>query len=119
MCRMIGAICEKEIEPREVLVDGDNAFTYQSLEHPDGWGLVYYKDKLPLVKKSIVPAIIDLKFRSACFDSKSKLFIGHIRRATTGSVELSNNHPFVFENWSFGHNGQISNFLDKLSLIHI
>jgi predicted glutamine amidotransferase len=37
-------------------------------------------------------------------------FIGHVRAATIGDVNISNNHPFRYKKFLFAHNGTIHKF---------
>lgn len=55
----------------------------------------------------------DCNLKSTARQIRSPLFLAHVRAATGGGTRRDNCHPFVFENWSFQHNGQISNF-DRL-----
>lgn len=46
--------------------------------------------------------------------------MAHVRASTTGATMRSNCHPFVYQNWSFAHNGQIGGFQKmKRSLEHL
>ena len=111
MCRFAAFLSTQEIPLYRFLIPGGNSFTLQSLDHPDGWGIAHYQDGEPDIVKSILPAIADPLFETMCFARKTKLLLGHIRRATTGEVCEANTHPFRYKSWTFIHNGQISNFV--------
>ena len=110
MCRLLAFRCREPIPICRSLIGGDNSFAVQSLEHPDGWGLAYYVDRIPHVVKSILPAISDRQFERFSLAVESRTLLAHIRRATTGQISSRNCHPFQFGPWVFAHNGFIRNF---------
>ena len=77
----------------------------------DGFGIAWYGDRPePGRYRDILPAWSDCNLKSLARQIRSPLFLAHVRAATGGGTRRDNCHPFVFENWSFQHNGQISNF---------
>jgi glutamine amidotransferase len=92
------------------LIGGDNSFAFQSLEHPDGWGIAHHDGVEPQLVKSVLPAITDEVFEQLAFSVKAPTVLAHIRRATTGRVAARNCHPFRRGQWVFAHNGQIANY---------
>ncbi|AGB69836.1 MULTISPECIES: class II glutamine amidotransferase [Rhizobium] len=80
----------------------------------DGFGIAWYGNRPePGRYRDILPAWSDCNLKSLARQIRSPLFLAHVRAATGGGTRRDNCHPFVFENWSFQHNGQISNF-DRL-----
>ena len=80
----------------------------------DGFGIAWYGDRPePGRYRDILPAWSDCNLKSLARQIRSPLFLAHVRAATGGGTRRDNCHPFVLENWSFQHNGQISNF-DRL-----
>ncbi len=89
--------------------------------HKDGWGVTFYegkacrtfKDPLPSCESEIARLVKD-------YPIKSCSVIAHIRQANRGSVCLANTHPFVRplwgRNWTFAHNGQLSNYQEVLQV---
>lgn len=74
----------------------------------DGFGVCWYgDDPLPGVFKDVMPAWSDANFSNICRLVKSDLFMAHVRASTHGETSRANCHPFVYERWSFMHNGQI------------
>jgi glutamine amidotransferase len=110
VCRLLALRAKEPIPICRSLIGGDNSFAVQSLEHPDGWGLAYYVDRIPHVVKSILPAISDQQFERISLAVESSTLLAHIRRATTGAISARNCHPFQFGPWVFAHNGFIRNF---------
>jgi predicted glutamine amidotransferase len=82
--------------------------------NPDGWGLAVYPDgKGALVIKEDLPGATSKlsKFLSTYDLLKSKIIIGHVRKASRGAVRFSNSHPFSRElggvQYVLAHNGTI------------
>jgi len=77
----------------------------------DGFGLGWYdkKDEPGLYKVSD-PAWSNENIHDICAQTQSRLFMAHIREATTGEVQRSNTHPFKYKNWLFQHNGRVNGF---------
>nr|WP_316651815.1 class II glutamine amidotransferase [uncultured Gellertiella sp.] len=77
----------------------------------DGFGVAWYGDHAePGRYRDILPAWADCNLKSIARQIRSPLFLAHVRAATGGGTRRDNCHPFVHENWSFMHNGQIADF---------
>ncbi|PWE56101.1 class II glutamine amidotransferase [Metarhizobium album] len=77
----------------------------------DGFGVAWYGDRPdPGRYRDILPAWSDCNLRSIARQIRSPLFLAHVRAATHGGTRRDNCHPFIHENWSFMHNGQIGDF---------
>jgi len=77
----------------------------------DGFGIAWYGERPePGSYRDILPAWSDDNLRSLSRQIRSGLFLAHIRASTAGRTARDNCHPFVFERWSFMHNGQVSPF---------
>lgn len=92
------------------LLSAENALQYQSLEHPDGWGIGYYLEQTPHLIRAETPAIEDHIFRKVSGVVSSQTVLAHIRKATQGQSHVLNSHPFQFGKWLFAHNGNIKDF---------
>jgi predicted glutamine amidotransferase len=79
--------------------------------HKDGWGIVAYaKGKPFLYAKNYKDAFNDPKYSAAIEGLKDKKFdivIGHLRKASVGSKNKNNAHPFIYNNFSFCQNGTV------------
>lgn len=108
MCMLFGFTADKSYNINPVL----KTFFKHSERHSDGWGMGYYKDGNSIVVKEPVRAL-DSDYLKSIRKLEVNLSIAHIRKATKGSVQLSNTHPFVRKiadkNWIFAHNGSIDN----------
>lgn len=121
MCRMIGmrSTAEYSIEPD--LAASPHDLCHQSrcdrsgTDHPDGWGVGWYKSGRPVVHRQVASAFTDPRFNDAARQCVSTAAIAHVRKASVGSLALVNTHPFAIGQWLFAHNGTIDErFLSKL-----
>ncbi|MCA9561971.1 MAG: class II glutamine amidotransferase [Myxococcales bacterium] len=110
MCRLFGFRSVIQSQVHRSLLSADNALAVQSQKHPDGWGVAYYHDNAPHVIKGVATAMEDQIFRRVSGVVASETVLAHIRKATTGEVNILNSHPFQFGRWVFAHNGQIANY---------
>ena len=77
----------------------------------DGFGIAWYGERRePGCYRDILPAWSDDNLRSLSRQIRSGLFLAHVRASTAGRTSRDNCHPFVFDRWSFMHNGQLSPF---------
>ncbi len=85
-----------------------------SAGHTDGWGFaVYNPDSSLLVKKDPSSAFENPAYRAFCDVIglvNPVLVLGHLRKASRGSVALENTHPYSFGQYSFCHNGTIMDY---------
>lgn len=82
--------------------------------NPDGWGVAAYPDgKGALIIKEDLPgATSELSKYLSTYDLlKSRIIIGHVRRANRGAVRFSNSHPFSRvlggRDYAYAHNGTV------------
>ena len=77
----------------------------------DGCGVGWYGERPePGLYRGILPAWSDANLVSLCGQIRSRLFLAHVRAATSGGVSAANCHPFAFERHLFMHNGQIGGY---------
>jgi glutamine amidotransferase len=77
---------------------------------PVGWGIGYYKDGEPLVRKCPLEEREEIDLHDLMAETRSDLIIGHVREPTVGSLRAENTHPFRFRHWLFAHSGTIRRF---------
>ena len=68
---------------------------------------------MPGIYRGILPAWSDANLASLCHQIQSRLFLAHVRSATSGEVATANCHPFTASRHLFMHNGQIGEY-DRL-----
>lgn len=77
----------------------------------DGFGISWYGgSREPGLYRECLPAWSDENLLSICRMVNSHLFIAHVRASTIGETMRTNCHPFIHNQWSFAHNGQIGGF---------
>ena len=62
MCRLFGFRSLVDLPVHHSLREAENALAKQSVHHPDGWGIGYYLDGLPYLKKSADSAFRDYEY---------------------------------------------------------
>ena len=118
MCRWV-AYAGTQIYLEDLLFHQEHSIVKQSLAatqsswvtNGDGFGVAWYAQKrTPGLFKDILPAWNDSNLRSLAAHIQTKLFFAHVRATTGTSISRNNCHPFVWENWTFMHNGKIGNW---------
>ncbi len=110
MCRLFGFKSVLDSQVHRSLIQADNALADQSMKHPDGWGVAYYRENVPHLIKSTDRAFDDHIFHKVSGVVSSKTVLAHIRKATQGIHSLINSHPFQYGHWVFAHNGNLKDF---------
>lgn len=110
MCRLFGFRTSVVSRAHRSLVAADNALAEQARLHPHGWGIGYFQGGQAYLVKSDHPAADCSSFRRAADRLASDALIAHVRRATVGSVDTFNTHPFRSGRWLFAHNGTVAGF---------
>jgi predicted glutamine amidotransferase len=112
MCRLFGQHAHPGFDTTEPLCSAENALRFQSHRHPHGWGIGWYVDGAPHVRRGILPAHADDSFAIAGREIRSAVVIAHVRDASVGPVLHENTHPFMSDHWLFAHNGTVARFRD-------
>jgi glutamine amidotransferase len=116
MCRFYGFQSNEFTKVECSLVHAQNALLHQSRSdlrgeaHPDGWGIVCYRDSQLQPERRATAAHEDIWFSVAAERTYSKMVIAHIRKATVGKPSVENTHPFTHGCWTFAHNGTVAGF---------
>ena len=115
-CRMLGVI-GKSIPATDLLLQFQQLAQYgqvvpdaTSPGHHDGWGIVTIRDHIQVEGKSSHDASESLEFQRCATDlgnNFSGILFAHLRKASRGSVNLENAHPFVHDPYVFMHNGTV------------
>jgi len=97
--------------PHSLVSQSKTAHESMSSVNADGCGIGWYGERAePARFRSVHPAWGDENLRSLCRQIRSRLFVGHIRAATSGGVSSVNCHPFVAGRHMFLHNGSVGGF---------
>lgn len=104
------------------LIYQPNSLKALGASNPNGWGLGFYNNIEPIVLRGQSAANTDPDFNLAAKEvagSGAIIAVGHVRRASSGLVNIPDPHPFErYKNgtwWLFCHNGGI----DKTILINL
>lgn len=131
MCRLFGFVANAPTRVECSLVHSVNSLVAQSAhdmvgkQHEHGWGVAEYPDGVPILEKQAWAAYHGEHFKKAAARVYAKIVIAHVRRATVGTPEVDNTHPFTHGRWAFAHNGTVPNFdqvrdilLDDIDPLH-
>jgi predicted glutamine amidotransferase len=110
MCRLFGQHAHPDVDACAPLCGAENALRFQSHKHPHGWGIGWYVNGAPRVRRGLLPAHADEGFVQAGREIRSHVVVAHVRDASVGPVRHENTHPFVFDRWLFAHNGTVARF---------
>jgi len=109
MCELLGLCFNTEVS-FHLAFSGLKA---GAMENPDGWGVAWYDEYGTQIVKESRPAFrsrLAQNFQES-LGARSRIFVSHIRRATSGAVGYCNTHPFYRrfdqKTWVFAHNGTI------------
>jgi glutamine amidotransferase len=118
MCRWV-AYAGPEIYLEDLIFHQEHSIVSQSLAatqsswvtNGDGFGVAWYtKRTTPGLFKDVLPAWNDSNLRSIAAHIQTRMFFAHVRATTGTAVNRSNCHPFIWQNWTFMHNGKIGNW---------
>lgn len=104
MCRLLAFSSIERKSFYEVVGSNFAQFVDLSSEHKDGWGIASEGK----ITKDVNPANDSVSFDATVEELKSDGALLHLRLASKGiTVDIDNNHPFTFGQFSFMHNGTI------------
>lgn len=126
MCRLLGYL-GSPILLDYILSKPEHSLIVQSYQpremtagllNADGFGIGWYhqtQEIEPFVYKQTMPIWNDVNLEQLSRYIESGCVVANVRSASTGqSVDLSNCHPFKYQNLLFTHNGVIENFRTSL-----
>lgn len=98
--------------PHSLLTQSQDATEAKLAVNGDGFGIAWYQDgeNRPGLYRDVMPAWSDGNLPSLCRMIRAPVFLAHVRASTGAETSRLNCHPFVSDNWSFMHNGQVGGF---------
>ena len=110
MCELLGLCFNTEVTVHLAF----SGLKAGATENPDGWGVAWYDENGTQIIKEARP--VDRSRLATSFmedlGARSRIFVSHIRSATTGAAGYVNTHPFYRrfdrKTWIFAHNGTIN-----------
>ena len=109
MCELLGLSFNKDVTVHLAF----SGLKVGATDNPDGWGVAWYDEYGSQIIKESRPVDRSRLARSFLEDlgARSRIFVSHIRRATSGSAGYVNTHPFYRRHnqktWVFAHNGTL------------
>jgi len=116
-CRFWGMIAQDALPQSVVLghlINLPNSLKNLGATNPDGWGLGYYNNSEPTVRRGEPAANIDPNFDVAAQEvasSGGRIGLGHVRKSASPPYNIPDPHPFnrtkMGKTWTFAHHGTI------------
>ncbi len=114
MCRLFARACSHAYPATFGLLETPNSVEEQSRREPDGYGIGYFDPTgAPHAIRRARAAYEDHAFAQEAHELRSRMFVAHIRFATTGANLERNTHPFIQSGRLLAHNGVVQG-LDEL-----
>jgi predicted glutamine amidotransferase len=109
MCRLFGMSGgSNRVSATFWLLEAPDSLAEQSRREPDGTGVgCFDPNGTPGIFKQPLAAYEDQAFAKEAKELQSRVFVAHIRYASTGEVASQNTHPFEQRGRLFAHNGVI------------
>lgn len=112
MCRLLGLVASQPVDLWFSMAEAPAHFRALGQNNPDGWGLGYFVDGRPEVKKKALPATGEIPPEEAAAAARSDLLMAHVRRSSRAPRAARNTHPFAEGGWLFAHNGALYPLLE-------
>ena len=107
MCRLLGVVSREPIALDRAIEAEIEPFTAQSEVHKDGWGVAWFEQQHPHIRRHLDVARESAAYREAIAATRGPMMLVHLRKASPGlPLQLSNTHPFREGETVFAHNGQ-------------
>ena len=116
MCRLYGLVATHPTRAACELIDAQNALIQQSredqrgLSNPHGWGMGHVRDGTTACHRQVGPASESAAYREEALKLSGTMIFAHVRRATVGTPEQANTHPFRVGRSMLIHNGHVPGF---------
>ena len=109
MCRLLGYCSRSPVSLARLMGDQElRDFTALSALHSDGWGMAWYDEREPDIRKSLGRADREPEYDELAHQPLGDLGLVHLRWATPGlAVADRNTHPFRYGSHVLAHNGAI------------
>lgn len=117
MCRLLGSVSREPVSLRNELVGSEAALTHDTNGGKHGWGMAVYKRAEGSSPTCFsFPDATDQDGFDAAADTKGRIHMAHVRKATRGKLTETNTHPFCLGEYAFCHNGTLTHHEKLLGL---
>lgn len=107
MCRLLAVVSREPIALDRAIAGAIEPFTAQSEVHGDGWGVAWFEQQHPHIRRHLDVARESAAYREAIAAARGPMMLVHLRKASPGlPLQLCNTHPFREGETVFAHNGQ-------------
>ena len=114
MARMFGFIGNRsDLGARVLEVNASVLRIRREPSVPLGWGIGFFQSGEVLLRRRPIDERDLIDMSEAAENVRTDVMIGHIRRATVGSLRTENTHPFRYRSWLYAQTGTIQGF-DRL-----
>jgi len=109
MCELFGISSAKKVKCNDIL----RTFFSHGVDNPDGWGLATFYGNAVSLEKEPISSMDSVYLKNRLTDDiVEDMLLAHIRKASVGSLEYKNSHPFALRDnfdrlWTLTHNGTI------------
>jgi glutamine amidotransferase len=112
MARMFGFIGNRsDLGARVLEVNADTLRVKRPQDQSLGWGVGFYQSGEVLLRRRPLDERDVIDLAEAAENVRTDVLIGHVRRASVGSLRTENTHPFRYRMWLFAQTGTIGGFL--------
>ncbi len=111
MARMFGFIGNRaDLGVRVLQLNADALKVKRPAEQSLGWGIGFYQSGEVLLRRRPIDERDVIDLAEAAESVRTDVLIGHVRRASVGSLRTENTHPFRYRMWLFAQTGTIGGF---------
>jgi len=111
MARMFGFIGNRsDLGARVLELNADVLRVAQPGDQSLGWGIGFYQSGEVLLRRRPLDEREVIDLAEAAGNVRTDVLIGHVRRASVGSLRTENTHPFRYRMWLFAQTGTIGGF---------
>ena len=111
MARMFGFIGNRaDLGVRVLKLHADTLKVNRPADESLGWGIGFFQSGEVLLRRRPIDEREVIDLAEAAENVRTDVLIGHVRRASVGSLRTENTHPFRYRMWLFAQTGTIGGF---------
>ncbi|HEY6557573.1 MAG TPA: class II glutamine amidotransferase [Polyangiaceae bacterium] len=111
MARMFGFIGNRsDLGARVLELNANVLRVRREPNEPLGWGIGFYQAGEVLLRRRPIDERPVIDLAEAAENVRTDVLVGHVRRASVGTLRTENTHPFRYRTWLFAQTGTIVGF---------